>query len=159
MTLRINVTYSATDGSLPESVEVEWTEGNPATVSVLAILEQLLHAPGAALAVRREAMADDVPAGPFPSSPTCARENCGHLRYDHADSTGACQVVAAKDGPCRCALYVSATEAPTSADVVGDNCRRLLCGHTRSSHADGLGRCNACRAEDHCRFYVGKDVP
>lgn len=49
MNLRISVTYPATDGSMPENVEVEWGDvGGPAAGEVSAVLETLILAPAKA---------------------------------------------------------------------------------------------------------------
>lgn len=49
MNLRIAVTYPATDGSMPESVEVEWLEfapaDHPAGADIVDVLDRLLTAP------------------------------------------------------------------------------------------------------------------
>lgn len=46
MTVRLSVTYAATDGLMPESIEIEWQDLSPdAGNVVLAALDQLLDAP------------------------------------------------------------------------------------------------------------------
>ena len=46
MSLRVVVTYPATDGSMPESVELTWDDGSdPGAVDLLAIVDRLLAAP------------------------------------------------------------------------------------------------------------------
>lgn len=46
MSLRLAVTYPATDGSMPESVELTWDDGSdPKSADLLAIVDRLLTAP------------------------------------------------------------------------------------------------------------------
>ena len=46
MSLRLAVTYPATDGSMPESVELTWDDGSdPGSADLLAIVDRLLGAP------------------------------------------------------------------------------------------------------------------
>lgn len=45
MSLTLRVSYPATDGTMPESVELEWTDEVPNALTVLPLLERLLSAP------------------------------------------------------------------------------------------------------------------
>lgn len=45
MSLTLRVSYPATDGTMPESVELEWADGVPDAATVLPLLERLLSAP------------------------------------------------------------------------------------------------------------------
>lgn len=43
--LRIQATYAATDGSMPEQIEVVWDDA-PSTADVVAVIESLAALPG-----------------------------------------------------------------------------------------------------------------
>jgi len=43
--VRITATYAATDGSMPESVEIVWETAFPSTVSVQEVVRLLISAP------------------------------------------------------------------------------------------------------------------
>lgn len=43
MSLTLRVTYAATDGSVPESVELEWPDVQPTASMVLPLLDRLLR--------------------------------------------------------------------------------------------------------------------
>lgn len=90
MTLRIAVGYAATDGTMPESVEIEWADVLPDPDQVHTLVSLLVRAPAA----RMEKYMTDQPAEPALAElglvledPVCITNACGHLRSDHAVTT------------------------------------------------------------------------
>lgn len=89
MKLRISVTYPATDGTMPENVEVEYEDIEPvdASTSIVPVLDMLLLAPSARYLDEAPHMAAAVRmfARPFGGDPAdhCQRVTCGHPHSHH----------------------------------------------------------------------------
>lgn len=123
----MNVTVRANypDGSMPESVEVEWSGNQTGVIGesvisgelLLSVVDRLLSAP------QRVAFAT-------PQSVTgrfCSREGCGHSHV--------------RGGPV------------PSASNAGRFCAREGCGHSQRHH--GVGACGLCGAETCPGFQAG----
>lgn len=79
MTVRLSVTYSATDGSMPENVEIVWEDEAPEPVLLSSIVESLVGAP-------RLNEWDRIKKAPGDSGLDipCQRPGCGHAHNDHS---------------------------------------------------------------------------
>ena len=116
MSLRLSVTYPATDGSMPESVELEWQDAIPPARELLPLLNRLLTAPAERLADTR---AESAPERLW-SEVTCCRAACDHPRRNHI-GRGVCSVC----GGDRCPSYVDPLDvmigtALTDQGITGD---------------------------------------
>lgn len=129
MSLTLRVTYAATDGSMPESVELEWPDIQPAASTVLPLLDRLLRAPAERAAVA-ESMED-----PYR---WCAR--CSHYRINH----GALESTA--NGPCRVCK-----ECPSFVSIPGDG---YLLPHG-AKRSEILGLCSDGAVRNVGAFHVG----
>lgn len=93
MNLRIAATYAATDGAMPETVEVTFEEidqDGAFDVDLQPIIAQLLAAPS-----QRSTLAARV------SGPRCLRGPCGHAQSQHGDrSSDGYEFPERNQGPC-----------------------------------------------------------
>lgn len=182
MTVRLSVTYAATDGSMPENVEIEWTDETPDTDLMHALTGLLVGAPGK----RRDAIFRQV-AEPNrrPASGYCAGETIysgdrvqmrGDMIYRLTPNTvGECHgvLVGASVAPLVPLEYEVAVRPEDRVwraidQPESDNCQRVTCGHSHEAH-DSLddqgsvtlgdrhgGACDRCGNYDRCRSFVGK---
>lgn len=107
MIVRLSVSYPATDGSMPESVEIEWTGQNAEPITGLpVVLAQLLAAPSVVRpggreidALAREAR-QSADAEQAATEPHCRRTVCGHPKSLHTSGDEVGRFIGLHEGTC-----------------------------------------------------------